>query len=58
MAPPSEANRPRGHNETLHDYLTRKGIKCACKVCREERKRLERDNNSVLVLDSPTDSDS
>lgn len=44
---------PRGPKEGLHDYLTRKGIKCFCKPCRS---KYERDNNSTLVLDSPTDS--
>lgn len=52
--PPVEEN-PRGPREGLHDYLTRKGIQCFCKPCRSKR---ERDNNSTLVLDSPTDSNS
>lgn len=58
MAEPAEKDKPRGRTESLHDYLTRKGIKCACKMCREERKQLERTNNSSLLLDSPTDTNS
>ncbi len=58
MAEPAEKDKPRGRNESLHDYLTRKGIKCACKVCREERKQLERTNNSSLILGDTTDINS
>lgn len=31
---PEEPQSTREPGESLHDYLTRKGIKCFCKVCR------------------------
>ena len=35
---PQDPTSPRGDNETLHDYLTRKGIDCFCKPCFYKKK--------------------
>lgn len=34
--PPEEPKNTREPSEGLHDYLTRKGIKCFCKLCRSK----------------------
>lgn len=34
--PPEELKNTREPGEGLHDYLTRKGIKCFCKLCRSK----------------------
>lgn len=52
---PAVEENPRGRNEGLHDYLTRKGIQCFCKSCRSERERV---NNSSLDLGGSTDNNS
>jgi hypothetical protein len=39
----------RGRNENLHDYLTRKGIKCFCRKCVADRKREAMANNEKLL---------
>lgn len=39
----------RGRNESLHDYLTRKNIKCFCRQCVAANKKASDANNEKLL---------
>lgn len=39
----------RQPSESLHDYLTRKGLTCGCKACRERRKEEAINKQEILL---------
>ena len=39
----------RRHNESLHDYLTRKQIACFCKPCRYAQAQEAAKNQTVII---------
>jgi hypothetical protein len=44
-----ELKDTRKHNESLHDYLTRKGINCFCNACRSSLKESIKQKNKTLL---------
>lgn len=45
-----EAKEPRKRNESLHDYLLRKSIKCWCRKCKtEEVEEMNKKNEQLIV---------
>lgn len=44
-----ETHSPRARNESLHDFFTRKGLKCFCKNCKKERAKDVLSKQQVLL---------